>query len=193
MSLEETYWSLFVLTNKKITDHHHNSMKILTISGSAGQASSNIKLLEACPILFPEHSFTRYSKLHELPLFHVDLQNTTPPIVADWKAALASSDAVIISTPVYLFNIPALLKNALEWVTVSGELLDKKVLAITFTPHPPRGEKAMQSLLWSLQGLKANVVVQLPLYQNELLFDENNELVDNEGVEMLREAVRLLD
>ena len=57
----------------------------------------------------------------------------------DWRKILQESDAVIISIPEYIHNIPALIKNALEWVTTSGEFLGKKVLPITFTPHEPRG------------------------------------------------------
>ena len=168
-------------------------MKILTISGSARTNANNSKLLDALPVLFPQYQISRYEKLDQLPLFTADAQEKPdPPIVEDWKSALNDCDAVIISTPEYLHNLPALLKNAFEWITTSGELADKKVLAISFSPHPPRGEKAMQSLLWSLQALKANVVAQLPLYQNEVFFDEQNRLVENESMEMIREAFSLL-
>ena len=112
--------------------------------------------------------------------------------VLNWKNALKNSDALIISTPEYIYNIPALIKNAFEWVTASGELHQKKVLAITFTPNELRGKKAMQSLLWSLQALDTQVVAQLPMYQNEIEFDEKNQFVMNEQIEMLKEAIYLL-
>ena len=63
---------------------------------------------------------------------------------------------------------------------------------MTLTPHPPRGEKAMQSLIGSLQALKANIVAQLPLYLNEISYNTNNELEENESLELLREAVGIL-
>ena len=171
----------------------NSSMKILTISGSARDDSSNIRLLDALPLLFPEHQVERYKKLDQLPLFTAEADNhVDPPAVQDWKNMLTVSDALLISTPEYIHNLPALLKNALEWLTTSGELVNKKVLVITFTPNPPRGEKAMQSLIWSLQALDANILVQLPLYQNEISFNSNNELVVGESVEMLRAAVDLL-
>jgi len=50
----------------------------------------------------------------------------------------------------------------------------------------------MQSLLWSLQALNSQVVAQLPLYQNEIEFDEKNQFVMNEQIEMLKEAIFLL-
>ncbi len=168
-------------------------MKILTISGSARNDSSNAKLLDALPMLFPEYKIYRYQNLQNLPLFHADIEKQSNlPAVSNWKTALATADAVVICTPEYLHNVPALLKNALEWITTSGELFGKKVLPMTFTPHAPRGEKAMQSLLWSLQALNAHVVAQLALYQNEITFNEQNELVNGEALEMLQEAIYLL-
>jgi len=168
-------------------------MKILTISGSVRKNASNVKLLEALPFVFPKYQFSRFKKLEELPLFHADLQDQPlPPVVDEWKAAILTADAMVICTPVYLYNLPALLKNALEWVTASGELYNKRVLAMTFTPNPPRGEKAMQSLSWSLQALNANIVAQLALYQTEISFDKNDQLVDSEHVDLLKAAVHLL-
>jgi chromate reductase len=168
-------------------------MKILTLSGSTRSTSSNAKLLEGVALLFPQHDFNFYKKLDQLPLFRAeDDAHPWAESVLDWRAKLQESDAVIISIPEYIHNLPALIKNALEWIATSGELLGKPVLPITFTPHEPRGEKAMQSLCWSLQALDAQIVVQLPLFQNEINFEKAHSLVESESVEMLKEAVKLL-
>lgn len=168
-------------------------MNVLTISGSTRQQSANTKLVKAIPILFPNHSFRHYNRLDQLPLFKADSdKHPWNEAVLAWRAAVKQADAILISTPAYIYNLPALLKNALEWVTSSGEFAQKRVLAITFTPHAPRGEKAMQSLLWSLQALDAQVVAQLPLYQNEIFFDDKAAIINNETSEMLQEAVKLL-
>jgi len=166
-------------------------MKITTISGSQKKTSTNTQLVKAIPKEYPTIEFIHHPI--ELPLFHPDKdQAPYPKEVTAFKQALINTDALIISTPVYLYNIPANLKNALEWISTSGELQAKPVLAITFTPHPSRGEKAMQSLLWSLQALKANVVAQLPLYQTEIKV-ENGKLVGQaEMIEIIREAIKML-
>jgi len=109
--------------------------------------------------------------------------------VFEWRKAVKDADAVVIATPEYIHNIPALLKNALEWLTSSGELFEKHVLAITFTPHKPRGEKAMQALLNTLIALKARVVGQLDLYQNEVGFNEDGKIVNDEIIELLSVAI----
>ncbi len=168
-------------------------MKILTLSGSTRSTSSNSKLLEGIALLFPQHDFIFYKKLDQLPLFRAeDDAHPWEESVLDWRKKLKESDAVIISIPEYIYNLPALIKNALEWIATSGELVGKPILPITFTPNEPRGEKAMQSLCWSLQALDAQIVVQLPLYQSEISFEKDHSLTENESVELLKEAVKLL-
>ncbi|MFK8005459.1 MAG: NADPH-dependent FMN reductase [Saprospiraceae bacterium] len=168
-------------------------MKILTVSGSTRSTSSNAKLLEGIALLFSQHDFIFYKKLDQLPLFRAeDDAHPWAESVLDWRRELQNCDAVIISIPEYIYNLPALIKNALEWIATSGELVGKPILPITFTPNEPRGEKAMQSLCWSLQALDAQIVVQLPLFQNEIKFNENHSLAENGSMEILKEAVELL-
>jgi len=71
-------------------------------------------------------------------------------------------------------------------------LLDKAIIAVTYTPHPPRGEKGMISLLNSLGGLKGRVVCQCALYQSELKIDDEKRLYGDESVALLTEAIQLL-
>lgn len=167
---------------------------ILCISGSASTKSSNTSLLEAIADEFEETSkFIVYNQLSELPLFTpLRLSEGTPKEVQQLKTAISSADAVIISTPEYLHNIPAVLKNALEWMTESGELAEKPVMPITFTPAEPRGEYAMKSLIQSLIASKAKVVLQLPLYRSECDFNENKLTLSQPQKEILSEALRLL-
>ncbi|MFN2423974.1 MAG: NADPH-dependent FMN reductase [Cryomorphaceae bacterium] len=142
---------------------------ILAISGSASSPSSNARLLETIAASFPEKGLIQDTLLRELPLYRPELDKAPLPAAAEqWRAQVADARAVIISTPEYLYNIPAMLKNGLEWLKSSGELYGKAVLPITFTPHPPRGEHAMESLRKSLQALEARIVAELPLYQSEV-------------------------
>lgn len=167
-------------------------MLLCTISGSARPDSSNRRLLNALPTLLPQHEVIG-GRIHALPLF-LDGQDHAPwPVeVLAWRAALQRCDAVVVSTPAYLHNMPASLKNALEWIASSGELVDKPVLPITLTPHPPRGDRAMQSLCWSLQALNARVVTQLSLYNRDLSYDIKGVLEPSEGQELLSAALHIL-
>lgn len=109
-----------------------------------------------------------------------------------WRADAARATAVIISTPAYLHNLPGVLKNALDWLASTGEFDAKPTLAFTFTPGPPRGERARQSLLWSLEALNARVLAESALYQKEITFTEDGTIVPGEEMELLRAAVALL-
>lgn len=131
--------------------------------------------------------------LWHLPLYTPQLEaQGIPEPVLDLRNRVARADAVIISTPEYLHNIPAVLKNALEWMTTSGELAEKPVLALTLTPRAPRGEHAMRSLTASLVASKARVVAELPLYRNEMMDDQGELFLDEERGSLLAEAIRLL-
>ena len=148
-------------------------MNILAISGSGSLLNSNVALLEAIMKLFSnKHTTDVYHGLRDFPLFRPeDLEQELPKEVKTFKEKLTKADFIFISTPEYTHNIPAVLKNAFEWVTASGEFQHKKVFPITFTPHPPRGKYAMQSLLTSLKAMDATIVGQLSLYKNEVNFE----------------------
>lgn len=167
-------------------------MYILTISGSSASQSSNTKLLHSISNLFPDNDFTFYD-IKKLPLFLADEdKNPLPLEVNVFREKVKQAKAVIISTPEYTHNIPAVLKSALEWLTSSGELVNKKIIAITYTPNHPRGEKAMVSLLYSLKALDANIASSLDLYVNTLPIDANNKIREGEDLELLRGAIESL-
>lgn len=167
-------------------------MYILTINGSSAPDGKNSDFLKSLELTFSKLNF-RYTNLNHLPLFQVALDdNPLPEEVKDFKELVNGATAIIISTPVYIYNMPAVLKSALEWLTSSGELVGKKVLAITYTPHPPRGEKAMLSLLNSLKALDTNIVASLALYHNELKINNEGIIEDGEQLEIISAATALL-
>ena len=165
-------------------------MKILTISGSAREGSSNTLLLNQLAEMSDQLTFFNTSLHFQLPLFTAEQESNPSETVLQWKKELADCDGCIICTPEYLHNIPAVLKNAFEWVSASGELAGKKVLTLTLTPKQPRGQRAMQSLLWSLGALEATVLASLEIYLDELEYTENG-LLMGENSELLKEALLL--
>lgn len=169
-------------------------MIILTLSGSARPESSNRKLLNALASLAPGHEYIDGTALAiRLPLFLADREEDVPAVVKKWKSALRLADALVISTPEYLHNLPALIKNAFEWIAQTGELVGKAVLCVTFTPHPPRGEKAMESLQWSLNALDAKTVGQVALYREEVIFRADGTLDECEGRFILSAGLNVLN
>ena len=109
----------------------HNVKSLLTVSGSLRVGSSNAALLAAAGLVAPAGvAVQTYDALADLPAFNPDLEEGPGPVpnaVAHWRAALATADAVLISSPEYAHGIPGVLKNALDWVVGSGELVGKRV------------------------------------------------------------------
>jgi len=164
----------------------------LTLSGSPSPTSANSRFLAALGSL-TDKSVVAAPNIADLPVFQPDRDRAPwPESVLDLRRAVAEASAVIISTPAYLHNLPGVLKNALDWLASSGELYDMPVLVFTLTPHAPRGERARQSLCWSLEALHARVVAESPLYQTDLKYDDRGRLLAGDTIDLLREALLLL-
>lgn len=164
-------------------------MSILCISGSVRHNSHTFSFLNLLSDSFKGYDI-RLFNLCSLPLFHPNAYDfVIHKEVLTFKETIKSHDAIIIATPEYIHNIPAVLKNALEWTTQTGEFSNKKTLAISYTPHPPRGKYAMSSLINSLNALDANVVASLDLYHDSVKGNHFN----FDTTELLKEALKLLE
>jgi chromate reductase len=140
-------------------------MKIVGISGSLRAGSSNAAMLRAAAALAPAGmEVVLYLDVGRLPHFNPDLDGigaTPPPAVAEFRALLGEADGVLISSPEYAHGVPGSLKNALDWIVSSGELVDKPVLLINAAPSG--GEFAQASLLEILATMSARVLRQASL------------------------------
>lgn len=173
--------------------NHSTSVRILAISGSSSQQSSNQKLLYSIKKLFPEAQIAIAPCLSDLPLFTAEKQLETKDIrITAFIESIQQSEAVIISSPEYLHSIPAALKNALEWCTHSGCFYQKQILLISFTPHAPRGQKLRKHLSDVLRALEARCVAVLDLYRNELIEKEEVFEFDDAQKSTIEAAIHLL-
>ena len=165
---------------------------LLLVSGSPHPNSANSRLLKAVGKLSGKESQSA-DYLADLPIFQPGRDKAPwPETVLQWRADLIQAEAVIICTPAYLHNLPGVLKNALDWLASSGEFDAKPTLVLTFTPGPPRGDRARQSLLWSLEALNARVVAESALYQKKVTFTDEGEIGPGEERELLPAAIELL-
>jgi chromate reductase, NAD(P)H dehydrogenase (quinone) len=87
---------------------------IFVIVGSAGENSSNLKLVNRMAALTAsDFDMMVYGSLKQLPHFDPELSMNNPPqIVLDFRSAIEKADGILICTPEYIFSIPAILKNA---------------------------------------------------------------------------------
>lgn len=141
-------------------------MRILAISGSARQASTNTELLRVLAGLCPaDVQIEVFHTLHELPVFSPDLEGeNTPHAVQDFIDSINQADGVIISSPEYVRAIPGGLKNAIDWL-VSGEAIIDKPLALIHASH--RGDDMLAALRLVLgtvtSEFQQQVFMRLPL------------------------------
>jgi NAD(P)H-dependent FMN reductase len=95
--------------------------------------------------------------LAELPPFSPDIDDDrVPAAVASFRGSLLACDAVVISSPEYAHGVPGVLKNALDWVVGSGELVDKPIALINASG---RATHAWASLKETLTVMSAHVIV----------------------------------
>ncbi|KIM10927.1 MAG: hypothetical protein KU37_07365 [Sulfuricurvum sp. PC08-66] len=125
-------------------------MKLLLISGSLRQGSYNRAIIDFIHTQFADSVV--YEKMASLPMYTPDLDihdltlDESPEAVQALRRAVKSADAVVISTPEYAFEIPGGLKNALDWLISSGELVDKPLSIISASTSVLGGESAYEVL-----------------------------------------------
>jgi chromate reductase len=131
-------------------------VKVLAVSGSLRRGSSNTALVEAATRLArPIADVAFYRELADLPPFVPDFDPEPPAIVTRWRQLLQECDAVLISSPEYAHGVPGVLKNALDWIVGSGELVDKPIALFNASP---RATYAWASLVETLTVMSARVV-----------------------------------
>ncbi|MDP5201016.1 NADPH-dependent FMN reductase [Flavobacterium sp. DG2-3] len=129
-------------------------IKILAISGSTRNNSSNFKILKYISnSLKPEFEVEIFEGLEMLPHFNPDLDTDHPPQeILSFRDKIINADGVMICTPEYVFSLPGSLKNALEWCVSTTIFSNKKTGLITASAS---GEMAHEQLLLIMKTLEA--------------------------------------
>lgn len=116
-------------------------IKILALVGSLRAGSINRQIAELAADVAPEGvTVTVFDGLGELPFYNEDIDDATnsaveraPEHVVALRAAAAEADAALVVTPEYNGTIPAVLKNAIDWLSRpfgDGALKDKPLVVI---------------------------------------------------------------
>ncbi len=175
-------------------DRYVKTVRTLAISGSLRSNSSNTSLLKAAMTLASNnHRIVIFEGIGDLPHFNPDIEgDDSITSVRDFRVQLQNSDAVIISSPEYAHGVPGVLKNALDWVVGSGELVAKPVALFNASP---RSTYAQASLLETLTVMSAKIVkeafVTVELAGKKL--DEAGMVSDPEISKALKSALAALE
>lgn len=130
-------------------------MKILAISGSARQFSTNTAMLRALATIAPaDLTIEVFAGVGDLPVFSPDREgDATPQAVLAFQQTIATADGLIIASPEYVRTLPGGLKNAIDWL-VSGEHVIGKPIALVHASH--RGDDMLQTLRTVLATISSN-------------------------------------
>jgi chromate reductase, NAD(P)H dehydrogenase (quinone) len=129
------------------------SIRIMAVSGSLRQVSSNTSLLEAAIGLSPPNvEIVLYRGLSSLPHFNPDLEPIEPPTVTDLRQQLSRADGLIISTPEYAHGIPGVLKNALDWLVSGSEFVGMPIALFNASPRAGHAQASLTEIVTTMAG-----------------------------------------
>jgi NAD(P)H-dependent FMN reductase len=117
-----------------------SDINVLALVGSLRAESINRKIAELAAADAPDGvTVTVFEGLNEVPFYNEEIDDTMNPEapalapVAALRAAAADADAALVVTPEYNGGIPAVIKNAIDWLSRpfgNGALKDKPLAVI---------------------------------------------------------------
>ncbi|SDD78326.1 NAD(P)H-dependent oxidoreductase [Rhodococcus tukisamuensis] len=116
--------------------------RVLVLVGSLRAGSVNRQLAETAVAHAPEGAeLTVFDGLAVVPFYNedVDVPGATIPGADELRAAAAAADALLLVTPEYNGTMPAVLKNAIDWISRpygAGAVSGKPVAVISASPSP---------------------------------------------------------
>jgi NAD(P)H-dependent FMN reductase len=183
-----------------------NALKILVIPGSLRTGSLNAKLaaVAARTLALEGAEVTRISLSDfPLPIYDGDVQakSGVPKHAVNLKRMMAAHHGVLIVTPEYNSSVPALLKNAIDWVSrvqdtheTRGQVFRNRVFAIASASGGRLGgARALAALRLILAACHAQVIPnQLALAFAEDAYDEMDRLKNTADADALKALARQL-
>jgi chromate reductase len=183
-----------------------SALKILVIPGSLRTGSLNAKLAAAAldELVRAEARVTRLSLGDfPLPIYDGDLETRSgvPKNAVNLKRMIGSHDGVLVVTPEYNSSLPALLKNAIDWVSrvqdsheTKGQVFRDRPFAIAAASAGRLGgTRCLAALRLILSACRATVIPnQLALSFADQAYDEMDRLKHPADIEALRAMVRQL-
>ena len=131
-----------------------NTVRVLAISGSLRRTSSNGALVAAAVRVAPVGiEVSTFGELGDVPPFNPDLDTDMAPTgVVRFRVALEACDAVLICSPEYAHGVSGVLKNALDWIVSSGELMDKPIALVNASTRATLADASLRETLTTMSG-----------------------------------------
>ncbi|MBM7636123.1 NADPH-dependent FMN reductase [Streptococcus saliviloxodontae] len=164
-------------------------MKLIGLVGTNSTKSTNRVLLQYIAKHFADKVDIELIEIKGFPIFNKPADKNVPDIVLDVAAKIEEADGVIIGTPEYDHSIPAVLMNALAWLSYGIFPLLNKPVMITGASYGTLGSSRAQLQLRQILNapeLKSNVLPDEFLLSHSLqAFNENGDLIDLDTIQKL--------
>lgn len=173
-------------------------MRILGLSGSLRAGSYNSGLLTALASRVPDDvELVVFDGLRDIPFYDPALDGDDAPASATLlREAVRAADAILVATPEYNATIPAVIKNAVDWLSRpagSGAVKNTTTAVVGAGPGQFGGVWAQDELRKSLKIAGARVIdagVAIP--KVDRLVDEHGVLTSESWLERLDAVVEAL-
>ncbi|TFH55110.1 NAD(P)H-dependent oxidoreductase [Glutamicibacter arilaitensis] len=167
--------------------------KVLTLVGSLREGSTNQQLAEAGSRNAPEGvEMAVFSGLENIPFYNEDhdVEGGVPAAAQALRDAAGDADALMLVTPEYNGTMPAVLKNAIDWLSRpfgAGALKDMPTVVVGTAFGQYGGVWAQDEARKALNIAGANVLenVKLAIPNSVVRFAELHPKDDAEVVEQV--------
>ncbi|KFN93187.1 fumarate reductase flavoprotein subunit [Tetragenococcus muriaticus PMC-11-5] len=168
-------------------------MKIVGITGSTSERSTNRKLLQFMKKHFSKNIQMEIFDVKGFPAFNEPEERIAPMEIQGLSDKIEAADGVIISTPEYDHSVPAALKSLIEWLSYTTKPLVDKPVMITGASHGSLGSSRAQAHLRQILDapeVKARIMpsAEFLLGQSLQAFDEEGNLNDKEKIAELEDC-----
>ncbi|MGW5662304.1 NAD(P)H-dependent oxidoreductase [Streptomyces sp. NPDC003758] len=176
------------------------SVRILALVGSLRAGSHNRQLAEAAAKHAPEGvEVVLHEGLGQVPFYNedIDVEGTVPEAATALRNAAAQADALLLFSPEYNGTIPAVLKNAIDWLSrpYGAGALTGKPVAVVGTAFGQYGGVWAQDETRKAVGIAGAHVVEdakLSIPGSVTRFAETHPADDAEVVEGLTKVIEQL-
>ena len=174
--------------------------RVLALVGSLRAGSVNRQLAETAASVAPEGAqVTVFDGLGDLPFYNEDIDTPDNDIaaVAAIRAAAADADALLLLTPEYNGTIPAVLKNAIDWLSRpygAGAISGKPVAVVSSSISPNAAKWAHADVRRSVGVAGGKVLddVQLTVGETNAKFGDKHPRENAEVAQQIAGVVREL-
>ena len=164
-------------------------LKLIAIVGTNSNRSTNRQLLQYMSKHFADKAEIELVEIKDIPMFNKPADRNVPELVSEIAEKIDAADGVLIGTPEYDHSIPAVLMNALAWLSYGIYPLLNKPVMITGASYGTLGSSRAQLQLRQILNapeIKANVLPDEFLLSHSLqAFDQSGDLVDLDVVKKL--------